>query len=268
MSIQALKRRIISTKNTQKVTKVIQMIANSKLKNIQKRIEVANKMLNEISNEKFENIKYKNRTETLYIAIGSDSGFCGSINSTVCKYLNSIKTNHNKLIIFGKKLNQIYRFRTINSSYIHILNLKELEFISSENLELKMTDILEEINNLIFHKDSNITEVKIIYHEFKNILSKNFKTEELINFKENKHNSQLCSNLTEDEIDKVKLRVSILINKAIQSNLGSVISSRISAMNSASNNAEDISKELKIKYNKIRQEKINKELLDIVAGSI
>ena len=55
--------------------------------------------------------------------------------------------------------------------------------------------------------------------------------------------------------------------KCVLDNLASEHGSRMTAMDKATENAEEILSELKINYNKARQEAITKELSEIVGGA-
>ena len=57
------------------------------------------------------------------------------------------------------------------------------------------------------------------------------------------------------------------LNNAYFDNLTSIHSNRMRAMDNATKNSEDLSFQLKLSYNKIRQAIITNELSDIVSGS-
>lgn len=265
MSLQILKKRIQNTKNTEQVTKVIQMIANAKLKSAENKYQTSKEMKLTLKNEDEIKIKLENRATPLYLIFGSDTGFCGSINSNVKKYIDSIKEEFN-LIIFGKKLDNIINFKEKIKKF-NLIKINERTHIPSENEdEININEISEEIFKMILNKDSKISSVYCLYFEFKNILTKELKNIEIINLINENHKPY---SLIEDyELDKFKLNFKLKINEAFRSNAASIFSSRSTAMSGASKNAEEMSKDLKIKYNKLRQEKINKELLDIVSGSL
>jgi F-type H+-transporting ATPase subunit gamma len=61
--------------------------------------------------------------------------------------------------------------------------------------------------------------------------------------------------------------IEMQIYEAVLQNAASFQSAQMVAMKNATDNAQDITRELTLTYNKIRQEQITKELLDIVGGA-
>ena len=69
-------------------------------------------------------------------------------------------------------------------------------------------------------------------------------------------------------IDDLLIRyVEALIYQAVAENMASEQSARMVAMKSASDNAKNVIGELKLVYNKARQDAITKELSEIVSGA-
>jgi F-type H+-transporting ATPase subunit gamma len=61
--------------------------------------------------------------------------------------------------------------------------------------------------------------------------------------------------------------IEMQIYEAVLQTAASFQSAQMVAMKNATDNAQDITRELTLTYNKIRQEQITKELLDIVGGA-
>lgn len=84
-SLKAVKERIRSVMNIQKITKAMKMVAAAKLKGDQKRMENGLPFIQPVINL-FDRLPRHEQTGPITIlALTSDKGLCGGVNSAVCK---------------------------------------------------------------------------------------------------------------------------------------------------------------------------------------
>merc|ERR1712167_561013 len=92
-NIQAVKLRMKQVKNIAKITKAMQMVASSKLRGAQQRLEAARPMSQaladlfgslEKSEENPEGAEFSPKTDCI-IPMTSDSGLCGGVNTQIIK---------------------------------------------------------------------------------------------------------------------------------------------------------------------------------------
>merc|ERR1711907_410199 len=92
-SMQAVKLRMKQVKNIAKITKAMQMVASSKLRGAQTRLEAARPMADamadlfgslEKSEENPDGVEFAPKTDCI-IPMTSDSGLCGGVNGQIVK---------------------------------------------------------------------------------------------------------------------------------------------------------------------------------------
>src|SRR6056300_1081080 len=116
VSLLDLKKQITGIKNTQKITKAMQLVAASKMQQFQKKalatIYYVTTLLNILSNnlDSFSDCSYNVKTDSkkiMFILYSSDKGLCGSLNTKLFNTLTRSKkwqeANSKELVVIGKK---------------------------------------------------------------------------------------------------------------------------------------------------------------------
>jgi F-type H+-transporting ATPase subunit gamma len=287
-SLDDLKKRIVSVKSTQKITKAMKMVAAAKLKRAQENAEkgrpYSEKMNNIILNlsnsisdkegaSKFLVGNGKDKVH-LCVVITADRGLCGGFNTNICR---KAKSYFEKIIKQGKTL-KIYTVgskgydqlkRAYGSYIIENINFKGYKKISYKEAERVGNKIIKLFN------DSQFDLCKIFYNQFKNVMTQIPQEQQIIPIENKK--SEETKNLDnfyefepeEDEIlnNLLPKNISTQIFKAFLENAASEQGSRMTAMDSATRNAGDLVDKLTITYNRSRQAVITKELIEIISGA-
>lgn len=271
-----IKRRIKSVESTRKITKAMGLVATSKLRKARKEL-AANEQYNKLSKEildeviislpdDYESIYFDNNgeSEKLYIVLTSDTGLCGGFNNNIISFLNS-KTEKNSansriLVVGGKGVSYMQKFGLSSfNEYIDIPDIptiKEVKRIFSDAISM--------------YKNGEVSEVNIVYTEFKSPVKQETKSVKLLPFNREINNSG--NYIIEPNVDRVftesmdlylksQLRACMLSSKASEQ------SARMTAMDGATENANDILQSLHIKFNRIRQSIITQEISEIVGGA-
>lgn len=280
--------KIKSVENTKKITKVMEMVARSKMYKTQSRMKMARPyaevILDVIAHLATSNMEYIKESKILikkksikkvgFIFITTDKGLCGGLNANLTKlFLSKIKEFDDK----GIK-SQIV---CLGSKGLRICNKIGLNVVSSAiNLgdTPKMESLLGSIN-VIFNKyfDGDIDAVYLIYSKFINSMKQEPNILPLLPIDQ----SLLVDNNKKDynwdyiyEPNAVEV-LDYLIKRYLESevyhalcdNMASEQSSRMVAMKAATDNATNAIKDLRLAYNKSRQAMITKELSEIVSGA-
>ena len=286
-SLDDLKKRILSVKSTQKITKAMKMVAAAKLRRAQESAEkgrpYSEKMNNIILNlssgisDKENAPKLLSGTGEdkvhLCVVMTSDRGLCGGFNSNIIKkaklYFQNLTDSGKelKIITVGSKgydqLKRVYHDKIIEN----------ISFKESKNTNYFDADKVGKIIIEKFEK-KEFDVCSIFYNQFKNVITQIPQKQQIIPLKMLEEKDQ-SSNIgyefepDEDEIlgNLLPKNISTQIFKAMLENSASEQGSRMSAMDNATRNAGEMVDKLTIEYNRSRQAAITKELIEIISGA-
>ena len=286
-SLDYLRKRIVSVKSTQKITKAMKMVAAAKLRKAQESAEkgrpYSEKMQNIILNLT-KSISDPANAPKLLIGTGkdqvhlcvvmtSDRGLCGGFNTNICRLA---KNNFLKILKEGKELKII----TVGSKgYDQIKRefgkyiIKKLSFKDKKNISFVEADEVGKIIIDLFNKNE-FDKCILFYNNFKNVMTQIPQAQQIIP-SEKKENSKKNEETfyefepDEDEIlqDLLPKNISTQVFRAFLENSASEQGSRMTAMDNATRNAGDLVNKLTIVYNRSRQASITKELIEIISGA-
>jgi F-type H+-transporting ATPase subunit gamma len=286
-SLDDLRKRIVSVKSTQKITKAMKMVAAAKLRKAQESAEkgrpYSEKMQNIILNLT-ESISDPQNAPKLLIGTGkdqihlcvimtSDRGLCGGFNSNICrlakKYFEKIlKDGKNlKIIIVGSKgYDQLKReYEKYIVKKLSFKNKKKISFVEADEVGKIILDLFDK---------NEFDKCILFFNNFKNVMTQIPEAQQIIPTevkKDYKKNEEIFYEFEpdEDEIleDLLPKNISTQVFKAFLENSASEQGSRMTAMDSATRNAGDLVNKLTINYNRSRQAVITKELIEIISGA-
>ena len=286
-SLDDLRKRIVSVKSTQKITKAMKMVAAAKLRKAQESAEkgrpYSERMQNIILNLT-DSINDPSNAPKLLVGTGkeqthlcvvmtSDRGLCGGFNSNICRlaknyFLKVLKERKTlKIITIGTKGHDQLK-REYGKYIINKLSFKEKKKISFNEADEVGKIILDLFNKNEFDK------CVLFYNNFKNVITQIPQAQQIIpvekKLSSNKKNEIFYEfEPDEDEIleNLLPKNISTQVFKAFLENSASEQGSRMTAMDSATRNAGDLVKSLTIVYNRSRQAAITKELIEIISGA-
>ncbi len=292
--LKEIKRRLRSVNNTKKITYAMKLVSSAKLKRAQESVRSFRVYKTELDNLLSQvqfGLKAQEATSPLMVArrevknvafliVGGQRGLCGGYNTNLHRKVEAIIKEHSAdnpgvnihCLLIGKKLADYFRRvkRSITLSYETL----------SENVS---TWPLAEINRSVQESflSAQYDEVWLIYTKFKSAISQSPVCEQLLPIEVASQEEMQgyiteiqAANLTKFEPSKIDLFRSVLprvmnskIRQACLEAKASETGSRMTAMDSATRNATQLAKKLGLTYNKLRQNKITTELLDIVGGA-
>lgn len=279
-----IRTKIASVRNTQKITKAMEMVATSKMRKTQERMaagrpysETIRKVISHIAKG---SIGYKHPflierdvKKVGYLVISTDRGLCGGLNINLFKTtLNEFKAWKDKdvsveLGLVGSK----------GVSFYQSIGLKVRAHITGLGDSPEMERIVGAVNEMInAYRNGEVDMVCIAYNRFENTMSQKTVIAQLLPLPklENDELETKCSWDYLYEPNPQVLLDSLLIRyletqvyQAVVDTLASKKAARMVAMKAATDNAGALIDELQLVYNKARQASITNELNEIVAGA-
>lgn len=282
-SIRAVKLRINATKKTSQITKAMNMISASKLKNAERQIknyqpflEKIEEILANITQDKqalsdVDSIFLKPREikKICYIVISSDKGLAGAFNINVLKELKKNIENLPKNIDYCVASVGLKSFNFVLKNKYNMFNDKPI-FIRDDVEFHEMTEFIRNI--VVGYILGNFDEVRVIYNHYVNTLIQEIKVSKLlpiveINKTPTNLNYEYDGNM-EDILNMVlPIYVENLVYGFVLDSKASEHASRMNSMKKATDNATEVVSKLELLYNRARQQAITLELTDIIGGA-
>jgi F-type H+-transporting ATPase subunit gamma len=277
-SLQHIRRRIGSVKNTQKITKAMKLVAGAKLRRAQDRIlaarpyaqkmaELLGGLGSSIQRDLHPLLTHREERKASIVVISADRGLCGSFNANVIRRaLEVIKQKQQggievSLIPVGRKARDFFRKRPYPLRKAWTGLFDKLNFGHA-------SEIAQEIQQAFFERELDVCD--LIFTEFRSAASQRVVVERLLPIGEIK--SIEVNPLYEPSEEEIFERllpkyVEIQVFRALLESAASEQGARMMAMDSATRNAKEMIYKLTQVYNKTRQAAITKELMDIIGGA-
>jgi F-type H+-transporting ATPase subunit gamma len=298
-NLRVIKRRIKSISGIRQITKAMEMVAATKLKRAQARIESARpyiEKLDEImrdilSGSTAEELEHPFTVQpdvvkkAVLIVITSDKGLCGSFNANLIRRAVSIMEEGRKdgieygIIPIGRKGLQYFTRRGANILRTDLINIDQgLPIVFLNNLYTYLVGLYAGSNPDSTDKTGIYDRIDIVYALFKNAMIHRIQRMTLlplavgISAGEPGAFGQTQEYIFEPgpvEVfnDLLPQTVKMNIFSALANTIASEQGTRMIAMRNATDNAGDLIDWLTLQRNKARQSAITKELSDIVGGA-
>ena len=283
-TLRTIRRRIASVKNTQTITKAMQMVSAAKLRKAQEKALKARPFAEAIKYLVLEMCKGMTPEDHPFFASGeekkrmgiilvtSDKGLCGSFNNNIIfKVERDLKKSQEGLegasfITVGKKGGDFFSKKNFE------IKKKYIEDRERTHYELA-SEITKEAKNYFLTGEWN--EVHLYYSAFKSAIKYEITQETILPIPTVRAGAEaepprdyIFEPNQKEILDQLLPKfLEIRILKAILESQTSEYAARMTAMDTASNNCRELIAELTLIYNKARQAAITKELLDIVGGA-
>lgn len=291
-NLKEVRNRIKSVISTQQITKAMKMVSAAKLRKAQQAIvqmrpystrlnSTLKKILNSTGGAGAANFgKATNQKKPLIVIFTSDRGLCGAFNTNILKlaakyisdhYSAQAKSGELQFLCIGKKGFEFARRRFSNCR------------IMDEYVPLYASGSFDRIAELADYvmaefKAEKFDQIELYYGRFKNAGTQFPEREQFLPVEkivvglENKPKTMRSDYIFEPVQEELlqELIPSILqaqLFKCLLDTQASEHGARMTAMDKATENAEAMLGELKINYNKARQEAITRELSEIVGGA-
>lgn len=288
-SLKEVKTRISTVNSTRKITSAMKMVASSKLHRAQMDIErmrpyeaaldrMMSTFVSNMSDELSSPFAIKREVKRVALVVfTSNSSLCGGFNGNVIKMVQKTVDSYRKSIT---DIVRVYAIGRKGAEAVRKLGF-EVENDYASLLDYPSYDVARGVAQelMALYTSGEVDEVKIIYHHFKSSATQLLTQETFLPIslqqegKVEKNSGPSLNYIIEPSVEEV---VAALIPKtlnlrvytALLDSLASEHAARVIAMQVATDNADELLRELKLTYNKTRQQAITTELLDIVGGSM
>ena len=280
-NVNKVKTRIVATKKTAQITKAMNMISASKLKNAENAIKQYRPFIEKTrdivvhlaSNDSSLTHPLMDKREIkniCYLVISSDRGLAGGFNSNVCKELTKQINLMDKNVGYYVLPMGLKAFNYVKKQKYPLL----IDKVVNVNDDIEFTVIMDVVKSLVMnYMLEKIDKVVVIYNHFKNTLVQEIKTEGVLPVETIKTEDAHLTNYEFDgEVSQIlNTALPIYIENTIYSYVldskASEHAARMNSMKSATDNAEEVIASLELLYNRARQAAITLELTDIVGGA-
>lgn len=274
-TILALKRRIQVAQNVSKTTRAMQMIAASKLKRaqdaallsrpyVEKLTQVTSSAASRVEKENLHPyMKENSLNKTLLIIISPDKGLAGSLISNLIKEVINFKEKETSYITFGRKAETA----SVKLGHEIVASFPFGTSLPPFGVVFPILNVLDE-----YFLNGKVSKVKIVSSKFESIFTQRPSLTELLPIKlpeEQKSNNVMLfePNLSELLPNLLHHFIEMTIYQSILESYASEQAARMIAMKNATDNAKELVEELRLEYNRGRQEKITNEILDISSAT-
>lgn len=278
-----IRNKISSIKNTQKITRAMELVAASKMRKAQDRMrtsrpysEKIRKVIRHVALSHAEsNHPYLEERETIkrvgFIVITTDRGLCGGLNVNLFRTtLLEMKKWHDKgiendLCVIGRKGEAYFSRRGANilGSATHLGDAPEVQDIIGV-----VKVMLDQFN------EGKIDALYTVSNDFVNTMIQKPVVRQLLPLQKDEEESQgywdyiYEPDSSRDLLEMLLVRyIESQVYQAVVENIACEQSARMVAMKNATENAGGLIDELQMVYNKARQAGITREISEIVAGA-
>ncbi|MCG6871023.1 MAG: F0F1 ATP synthase subunit gamma [Gammaproteobacteria bacterium] len=277
-----IRTKIKSIKNTQKITKAMEMVAASKMRRAQDRMNEARpyaaKMRNVVGHMAHAHPEYRHPyleeregKRVGYILVTTDRGLCGGLNVNLFRKVVAEMAEHGKagvgmeLAVLGKK--GLGFFRRLGGNII-----SEASGLGDAPA---LTDLIGAVKVMLDAFDEGrIDRLFLVNNEFVNTMTQKPAIEQILPIPPSDvdemthHWDYIYEPAAKDVVDALMVRyIESLVYQGVVENIACEMAARMVAMKSASDNAGELIDELELAYNKARQAAITQEISEIVAGA-
>ena len=277
-----IRGQIKSIKNTQKITSAMEMVAASKMRKAQERMQLGKPyaigIRNVVShianaNPEYQHVYMKQRPvkRVGYIVVSSDRGLCGGLNINVFKAMvASMKAWHEQ----GAQAD-ICTIGAKGASFFNSYGGNVVATVRNIGEKPTVSDVIGAVKVMLdSYMDGTIDRLYIVNNVFVNTMTQKPTVEQLLPLlpadeKELKHHwDSIYEPAPRELLDGLLARyIESLVYQAVVENNACEQAARMVAMKSATDNAGDLIDELQLVYNKARQAAITQELSEIVGGA-
>jgi len=279
-TLRDIRRRIRSVESTQKITRAMKLVAAAKLRRAQERIlaarpyaakmaELLASLVSRAEGEAHPLLVRRPPARRRLVIVTADKGLCGAFNSNILRaslaFLREQGDTSVTLVVVGKKARDFYRRRQweIKSEMLGFFD--RLAYSHAQELA---GGLMQE------YLSGEMDEVHLVYNEFRSVAVQRVKRERLLPIEAAPGGSGEAAGDYIYEPSPEAILAALLprhvttqVYRALMESVAGEYGARMTAMEAATKNAKEMIGMLTIQYNKARQERITKELLDIVGGA-
>jgi F-type H+-transporting ATPase subunit gamma len=279
-SLKAIRKRIISVRSTQQITKAMKMVAAAKLRRAQEAVvqsrahgaklrEVVAGLASEASVREHRLVRARTpESRVLLVLLTADRGLCGGYNANLIRQSEAFLARTSataSLAIVGRKGHDHYKKRPIEVREQYV-------GIAARALEDLARSVVARAVALF--EAEEVDGVYILYSQFRSALSQVPTIERVLPIEPPAAEGEQAAReylfepsraaVIEDLLPRY---IEVKVFQALLESIASEHGARMTAMDSATKNASEMIERLTLEMNRARQATITKELMEIVGGA-
>ena len=283
-ALRDIKRKITAVQKTKQITRAMNMVAASKLRSSQSRMEnfrpyavkfmdVLMSLALRVDSRMHPLLAVRIPSKVRLIVVTSDRGLCGGFNTNVIKTAERFireKTQQGKevqLITVGRKGYDYFRRKIkVISSHSDVFGKFDMTLSSRIGEDAIPPFISEEYD-----------ELYMIFSEFRSVAIQRPKVVRLLpipslaeeeSVSDDKRVDYTYEPSDEELLNRLlPMYIRVLLYRALVETSAGENAARMMAMDNATSNCDEMVQSLTLMFNKTRQAQITKELMDIVGGA-
>lgn len=285
-SIRELKGRIGSVSSSEKITGAMKMISSAKLHKamqaLQRVVPFRQQIQSTIDHLLAADSEYvsplsqeRPLQQAGIILLGSDEGLCGAFNVTLFKHmLERVAALHDEgatnvtLFPVGKKV--VAAAKKLSMAH---LTVTQLPYMTAKSTGKQIEQLARELTEAFLKGE--IDRVEIVYMNFISTGRQRVTHRTMLPVvaQSSSPHKECKPYIFEPDVATIfdavlPLSVIASLQESVAKNRASEQAARVLAMQSANDNAKKLHDELQLEYNKLRQQSITNELLDILGGIV
>jgi len=295
-SLIDIRRRVRAVKSTQQITKAMKMVAASRLRRAQERIQQARpfasqmrRVLNSLASRVDpaahplldERAVPRAGGKVLLIVITADRGLCGSFNTNVIKSASTFITEaHGRQValgLVGRRGRDFFARRGFEVRYEQVNLFAQLKYENAKSIADAAIGAF--ING-------EVDAVHLVYNEFKSVMMQHVIVEPLLPIPRGTFGGDQAgheASTTEpaepaidylyepppQELFKQLLPtyVEVQVFRALLESNAAFYAAQMTAMDAATRNSGEMIEQLTLYMNKVRQAAITREIIEVVSGA-
>ena len=291
-SLKAIRKRIVSVKNTRKMTRALKLISAAKLRRAQDAIIAARpyaaaltKVVSELAavagTDAHKLFEVREVKKAAIVLLTTDRGQAGAFNANVLKKVEAVVegdlggAESISLRIAGRKGNQYFKRRNAN-----IASFDAAPANTATALTFARDTATRIVDDFL---NGRVDRVYVVFNEFKSAISQGVVAVQVLPVAPEQvaitkadpsaHAEAIATDYAYEPSKEVLLSslvplyVEIGLYRAALESIASEHGARMSAMDNATRNAGEMVDKLTLDYNRARQAAITKELLEIIGGA-
>src|SRR5215203_2862590 len=285
-SLLDIRRRIRAVKSTQQITKAMKMVAASKLRRAQDRIQharpfatqmlrVLNSLAVRVDSSAHPLLDERKAPraggKALLFVITADRGLCGSFNANVIKaaaaFITENPSRQVALGLVGRRGRDYFSKRGFEVRYERINLFAKLHFDDGADIARAAMEAFT---------GGEVDAVYLAYNEFRSVLQQRVVVEQLLPIPRTAFDSAAAAPPVDylyepspDQLfkDLLPRHVEVQVYRALLESNAAFYAAQMTAMDAATRNSGEMIESLTLYMNKVRQSAITREIIEVVSGA-
>ena len=288
-SLLDIRRRIRAVKSTQQITKAMKMVAASKLRRAQERMQQARpfalqmqRVLNSLASRvdpSSHPLLDERKTpraggRVLLIVVSADRGLCGSFNTNTIKaaaqFVADTSGRQVALGLVGRRGRDYFARRGFDVLVERINLFPQLKFQDAQEIAKAAMDAFI---------GGEVDSVYLVFNEFKSVLQQRVVTDRLLPIPRadisgagDAKTTPLIEYLYEPDPETlftqlIPTHVEVQVFRALLESNAAFFAAQMTAMDAATRNSGEMIEQLTLHMNKVRQAAITREIIEVVSGA-